>query len=90
MARLAAGATRSRMTQVAMAEKHDGHGLGGADALRKVPLLISISRESNPQALSTFHFVSIADFGFMGALGESDNVSHMLKPDGRSCASNSQ
>ena len=36
------------------------------------------------------HFVSIADRGLVGVLGESDKVSHAFRPDGRSCASNSR
>ena len=36
------------------------------------------------------YFVSIAERGLVGALGESDSVSHAFHPDGRSCASNSQ
>jgi hypothetical protein len=36
------------------------------------------------------HFVSIADRGLVGALGESYKVSHVFQPDGRSCPSNSQ
>ena len=40
--------------------------------------------------LSCLYFVTIADRGLVGVLGDSDKVSHVFQPDGRSCPSNSQ
>jgi hypothetical protein len=35
------------------------------------------------------YFVSVAAFELVGGGGENEKVSHVLKPDGRLCASNS-
>ena len=48
------------------------------------------SVSENGLTKSRGHFVSIADFGLAGALGDNDTVNHPFQPAGRLRASNSQ